>query len=96
MNSAIPGNTKKGRKPLITGCATNNDTDKRYAPWNPHSLYQTTSTPRKMLAEAIYDGIKFTMSNHIYRFDDKIKKQAKGGPIGLELTGEVALIFMSW
>ena len=36
------------------------------------------------------------MTNHIYCFDDKIKKQAEGGPIGLELTGEVAIIFMTW
>ena len=87
---------KRGRKPLITGCATNNNTDKRYAPWNPPQSLPNNLNAKKMLAEALYIGIKFTMSNHIYRFDDKIKKQAKGGPIGLELTGEVALIFMAW
>ena len=87
---------KRGRKPVITGCATNNDADKRYAPWNPPQSLPNNLNAKKMLAEAIYIGIKFTMSNHIYRFDDQIKKQAKGGPIGLELTGEVALIFMAW
>ena len=87
---------KRGRKPLITGCATSNDEDKRYAPWNPPETLPNDKEARIMLAEAIYIGIKFTMSNHIYCFDDKIKKQAKGGPIGLELTGEVAMIFMTW
>ena len=36
------------------------------------------------------------MKNHIYQFDNKIHKQEEGGAIGVELTGELAQIFMIW
>ena len=36
------------------------------------------------------------MKNHLYTFDHKIKLQLKGGPIGLELTGVLAQLFMVW
>ena len=34
------------------------------------------------------------MKNHVYRFENKIRLQSKGGPIGLALTGEVAECYM--
>ena len=36
------------------------------------------------------------MKNHIYEFDGEIRHQSEGGPIGLELTGNVAQVFMIW
>ena len=36
------------------------------------------------------------MTNHVYKFDNCIRRQQKGGPIGLELTGSIAQIFMIW
>ena len=36
------------------------------------------------------------MKNHIYKVNGIIKKQSKGGPIGLELTGDIAQIYMCW
>ena len=36
------------------------------------------------------------MRNHVYRFDNCIRHQEKGGPIGLELTGNIAQVFMIW
>ena len=36
------------------------------------------------------------MKNHTYQFDNKIRKQEKGGAIGVELTGELAQIFIIW
>ena len=36
------------------------------------------------------------MSKDIYCFDDEIKKQAEGGPIGLEHTGKVPHTLMAW
>ena len=36
------------------------------------------------------------MNNHIYTINGTIKKQTKGGPIGLELTGDIAQIYMCW
>ena len=42
--------------------------------------------------------MKLIMQNHIhvYSFNGMLRKQTKGGPIGLELTGDVAQIFMNW
>ena len=36
------------------------------------------------------------MQNHTYKFDDVIRKQKEGGAIGIDLTGEMARIFMCW
>jgi hypothetical protein len=36
------------------------------------------------------------MENHMYTFDNKIKLQSRGGPIGLQLTGVLAQLFMVW
>ena len=49
-----------------------------------------------MLAEALRIAIVFIMKHHIYIFDSKIKKQSKGGAIGLELTGDLAQVYMAW
>ena len=34
------------------------------------------------------------MENHVYKFNNVIRKQSQGGPIGLALTGEVADCYM--
>ena len=49
-----------------------------------------------MLAKAIEVAINATMKSHVYKFDGEIKQQKEGGAIGLELTGELAGVFMSW
>ena len=36
------------------------------------------------------------MHNYVYVFDGIIRKQVKGGPIGLDLTGNIAQVFMMW
>ena len=36
------------------------------------------------------------MKNHVYAFNNEIRKQTKGGPIGLKLTVVLAQIFMIW
>ena len=38
----------------------------------------------------------FIMENHIYTFNYEIKLQSRGGPIGLQLTGVLAQLFMVW
>ena len=87
---------KRGRPPKITGCAVDKGIDKRYAPWNKPKRTPDDVTCKKMLSEALKVAIKFIMKNHVYRYGDEMKKQTKGGPIGLELTGELAGVFMSW
>ena len=49
-----------------------------------------------MLAKALEIGINAVMGSHVYKFSGKIKAQKQGGAIGLELTGEIAGVFMSW
>ena len=47
-----------------------------------------------MFGKAIELMIKTGMENHIYKFENKVRIQRKGGPIGLALTGEVADCYM--
>ena len=49
-----------------------------------------------MLAEALKVTVLFVMKNHVYKCDGKIRKQRNGGPIGLELTGDLAQVMMIW
>ena len=88
--------SKLGRPPTITGCATDNDSSKRFKPWILSSERPDKITIKRMLSHALKIAIKLIMNNHIYQFGNTIKKQSKGGPIGLELTGELANIFMCW
>ena len=45
---------------------------------------------------AIAMDVKIVMSNHTYSVGDKFFLQTKGGPIGLELTGAIARVFMNF
>ena len=49
-----------------------------------------------MLVEAIRVVIKVLMETHAYEFANIIRRQTKGGAIGMELTGVFAQIFMVW
>ena len=40
--------------------------------------------------------MQVVMTNHDYVFNGEIRKQSKGGPIGLDLTGSIAQVFMMW
>ena len=69
----------------------------RHHPWNaPENQTPDENTKKKMMATALVIAIKFIMKNHIYIINGKLKRQTKGGPIGLELTGDLAQIYMSW
>ena len=99
MNIAQYCPTRKNRvgaPPVITGCATQKSREARMKPWNPPIRVPDEETLKKMFGEALRIIITFIMKNHLYKFDSKIKKQAKGGAIGLELTGDVAQICMMW
>ena len=47
-----------------------------------------------MFAVGICIGIRLVMENHIYRFGGELRRQKEGGPIGVELTGALADLFM--
>ena len=86
---------KTGRL-TITGCAMNNKPEKRYEPWVFPTNTPNKTTTKKMMSEALQVAIKYIMQNHVYGFDNVIKRQTTGGPIGLDLTGELAAVFMAW
>ena len=85
-----------GAPPVITGCAIKNNKAERLKPWNPAAGTPNESIIKVMYAEALRIVVKAVMSNHLFEFDHQIKKQVSGGAIGLELTGDVAQIFMMW
>ena len=87
----------RGRPPVITGCATSEQEEKRVKPWD--EAQNTDPGPedqKRMLAEAIAIVVEVVMTNHVYIFNGIPRKQSKGGPIGLALTGDVAQVFMCW
>ena len=90
---------KRGSKPTLTGCGSKVEKKDRFKCWDKPKEQVTDDNKdlqKKMITEALRIIIKFIMSNHVYQFDNKIHKQEKGGAIGVELTGELAQIFMIW
>ena len=49
-----------------------------------------------MLTEAIRTVLTVLLTTHAYEFAGEIRKQTSGGPIGMEITGVVAQVFMVW
>ena len=88
--------TNRGRPPTITGCAIDENKTKRFQPWIPPVEQPDEDTTRKMFTEAMKIVLLFIMQNHLYTFDNQIKLQSEGGPIGLELTGVLAQLYMVW
>ena len=48
------------------------------------------------MRESLKVVLTIIMKNHAYNFNNEIRKQKEGGAIGMDLTGNVANIFMSW
>ena len=81
----------------MTGCATTeSDQEKRFAPWILPTKEPDKNTKKCLVAEALKIAVIFIMKHHVYEFDGKMMKQSKGGPIGLNLTGDLAAIYMAW
>ena len=51
---------------------------------------------RKMICYALGIAMKTTLKNHIFRFNDQIRKQENGGAIGVKAAGDIAGLFMIW
>ena len=49
-----------------------------------------------MFKEGMKIGLLVVMKNHTYEFAKTVRKQKEGGPIGMDLTGTIAKIFMKW
>ena len=53
-------------------------------------------TKRKLVTEALRIVLMTVLQTHTYEFAGQLKLQKEGGPIGMELTGVVAQVFMVW
>ena len=88
---------KRGQRPNITGCGTKDKDLERYGPWNMADVSNfTEAEKRRLLATALKIALTIVMKNHIYVFGGQLRRQKEGGAIGLELTGQLAKIYMIW
>ena len=52
---------------------------------------------KKLFGKALEMLLVTCMNNHVYQFNNEIRVQNKGGPIGLKLTGEIAdCLMLDW
>ena len=87
--------TNQGKKPTVQSL-THDSWEDRHSHWNDPARQPTEEEKRKMIIVALGCQMKAVMTNHDYTFNNEIRKQSKGGPIGLDLTGSIAQIFMIW
>ena len=87
--------TNLGKKPTVQSL-THEEWEERHSHWNDPVRQPTEEEKRKMIIIALGCQMKAVMTNHDYTFNNEIRKQSKGGPIGLDLTGSIAQIFMIW
>ena len=88
--------TSRGRPPTITASGSEEQKEKRFKLWNLPVKQPDGHLRRIMLREALRVVLTVIMKNHVFTFNNEIRKQTKGGPIGLKLTGVLAQIFMIW
>ena len=70
---------------------------KRTTEWLKPGRNPTTKKQRKMFGKALEIMIITCMDNHLYQFENKVRVQNKGGPIGLKFTGEIAdCLMIDW
>ena len=87
---------RRGAIPTITSSGTAAKKEDRFRPWQRAVSFPDDRQRRVMFTEAIRIGLEIVMKNHVYEFDGRILHQQNGGPIGLELTGNIAQVFMLW
>ena len=62
--------------------------------WARHPESYTSEEKRHILSKVVEIMIRVTFSTHFYKWENKIYKQCKGGPIGLRATGLCAKLIM--
>ena len=88
---------RMGPRPNTTGCGVTIDDEERYRPWDFPDLSRIGEIDeKKLMTEAIRILLHVIMETHTYVFDGTTRRQTKGGPIGMEITGVIAQIFMVW
>ena len=96
ISEFCPKRKSKGPPPTITGSGVKTKKEERYKPWIRATRKPNKEEQRKMLTEAIKVVLETLMKNHIYEFKEELRKQKEGGAIGIDLTGELAKIYMTW
>ena len=84
-----------GQRPAVKSLNPQTE-EKRRKNWADPEQPPDESQKRELIIRALHIAIKFVMNNHTYTFGNQIRKQAKGGPIGLDITGAIAQIYMIW
>ena len=65
--------------------------------WKKPKRNPTANEERRMFGKAFEIMLVTCLENHIYQFNNQIRIQAQGGPIGLKLTGEIAdCLMIDW
>ena len=80
----------------MTGSGSAKNKEKRFEPWLPAEKKPNIFVAKMMIKEALKIVLHLIMDNHMYHFNNVLRKQVKGGAIGLDLTEVIARIFMSW
>ena len=86
----------RGPKPKITSSGIQVKKEDRFRLWESRRENPDKDAMRIMIKEAFKIALELLLQKHCYSFNGEIKKQEKGGPIGLDITGVVAKIFMCW
>ena len=70
---------------------------KRTTEWTKPVRNPTKVKQRKLFGKALELLLTTCMDNHVYQFENQVRIQGKGGPIGLKLTGEIAdCLMIDW
>ena len=85
-----------GRPPTMTASGSKPKKEERWEPWKVPRVPPEGGTKKTMFREALKIVLELILQNHIYVFNNEIRKQVEGGPIGMDLTGVVAKIVMAW
>ena len=65
--------------------------------WIKPKRSPTKLEERKMCGKALETMLITCMNHHLYQFENTIRIQKEGGPIGLKLTGEIAdCLMLDW
>ena len=67
-----------------------NEEKKKANIWKKPERKPTGIEENKMFGKALELMLTTCMDNHLYQFNNEVRIQSKGGPIGLRLTGEIA------
>ena len=95
INQYCPTRKNSGKRPTITGNGTQSLVE-RWKIWNKSENTPDDGEKKKMVCHALGVAMKTTLKNHIFRFNDEIKKQTNGGAIGVKAAGDIAALFMVW